>query len=57
MHNQQLGEVSDQLHELLYAGDQGLKSYWLVPGSCLPKWVARRHDCQWIKAMDEASSR
>ncbi|MBI4002503.1 MAG: DNA repair protein RecN [Nitrospira defluvii] len=40
MHSQQLGELSDQLHELLYAGDQGVLSLLAFARKVLSKMDA-----------------
>lgn len=55
MHSQQLGELSDQLHEILYAGDQGVLS--LLAGA--RKLVSKMESIDpttidWARTMDEA---
>ena len=55
MHSQQLGEFSDQLHELLYAGDQGVLS--LLAGA--RKLVSKMESIDattidWGRTVDEA---
>ena len=55
MHSQQLGELSDQLHEILYAGDQGVLS--LLAGA--RKLVSKMESIDattidWARTVDEA---
>ena len=55
MHSQQLGELSDQLHEMLYAGDQGVLS--LLAGA--RKLVSKMESIdattlEWARTVDEA---
>ena len=55
MHSQQLGELSDQLHEILYAGDQGVLS--LLAGA--RKLVSKMESIdattiEWARTVDEA---
>ncbi|ULA67505.1 MAG: DNA repair protein RecN [Nitrospira sp.] len=55
MHSQQLGELSDQLHEMLYAGDQGVLS--LLAGA--RKLISRMESVdattiEWTKTVDDA---
>lgn len=55
MHSQQLGELSDQLHEMLYAGDQGVLS--LLAGA--RKLVSKMEPIdaatgEWARTVEEA---
>ena len=55
MHSQQLGELSDQLHELLYAGDQGVLSLLAGARKLLAKMESLdTTTVDWVKTMDEA---
>ena len=55
MHSQQLGELSDQLHEMLYAGDQGVLS--LLAGARKLASKMESIDAttlEWARTVDEA---
>ncbi len=55
MHSQQLGELSDQLHELLYAGDQGVLSLLASARKILSKMDAvDATTAGWTRIVDEA---
>ena len=55
MHSQQLGELSDQLHELLYAGDQGVLSLLASARKVLSKMDAVDGTrAGWTRIVDDA---
>ena len=55
MHSQQLGELSDQLHELLYAGDQGVLSLLVSARKILSRMDAvDATTAGWTRIVDEA---
>lgn len=55
MHSQQLGELSDQLHELLYAGEQGVLSLLASARKILSKMDAvDATTAGWTRIVDEA---
>ena len=55
MHSQQLGELSDQLHELLYAGEQGVLSLLASARKILSKMDAvDAMTAGWTRIVDEA---
>ncbi|MGZ8384196.1 MAG: DNA repair protein RecN [Nitrospira sp.] len=55
MHSQQLGELSDQLHELLYSGEQGVLSLLASARKILSKMDAvDATTAGWTRIVDEA---
>jgi DNA repair protein RecN (Recombination protein N) len=55
MHSQQLGELSEQLHEMLYAGDQGVLSLLAGARKLLSKMESMdATTIEWARTMDEA---
>jgi DNA repair protein RecN (Recombination protein N) len=55
MHSQQLGELSDQLHELLYAGDQGILSQLASARKVLSRMeVVDTTIADWTRIVDDA---
>lgn len=55
MHSQQLGDLSDQLHELLYAGDQGVLSLLASARKLLAKMVSiDRTAVEWTRVVEDA---
>ena len=55
MHSQQLGDLSDQLHELLYAGDQGVLSLLAAARKLLSKMEAMDATAvEWTRVVDDA---
>lgn len=55
MHSQQLGDLSDQLHELLYAGDQGVLSLLASARKLLSKMEAMDATAvEWTRVVDDA---
>ena len=55
MHSQQLGELSDQLHELLYAGEQGVLSLLASARKILSRMDAvDATTAGWTRIVDEA---
>lgn len=56
MHSQQLGDLSDQLHELLYAGDQGVLSLLASARKLLSKMEAIDPTAvEWLRVVDDAA--
>ncbi|WHZ22273.1 MAG: DNA repair protein RecN [Nitrospira sp.] len=56
MHSQQLGDLSDHLHELLYAGDQGVLSQLASARKVLSKIEAvDATTAEWSRPLDEAA--
>ncbi|MDP9132965.1 MAG: AAA family ATPase, partial [Nitrospirota bacterium] len=55
MHSQQLGELADQLHELLYAGDEGVLSLLASSRKILSKMAAvDAATAGWTRVVDDA---
>lgn len=55
MHSQQLGDLSDQLHQLLYAGDQGVLSLLASARKLLAKMeTIDPTTVEWMRVVDEA---
>ena len=56
MHSQQLGDMSDQLHELLYAGDQGVLSLLASARKLLSRMEAIDPAAiEWMQIVDDAT--
>ena len=56
MHSQQLGDLSDQLHELLYAGDQGVLSQLAIARKLIAKVEAIDPAAiEWARIVDDAA--
>lgn len=56
MHSQQLGDLSDQLHELLYAGDQGVLSQLATARKLISKMESIDATAtEWARIVDDAT--
>ncbi len=56
MHSQQLGDLSDQLHELLYAGDQGVLSQLAIARKLISKVESIDPTAiEWGRTVDDAA--
>ncbi len=56
MHSQQLGDLSDQLHELLYAGDQGVLSQLATARKLISKVESIDPSAiEWARTVDDAA--